>query len=72
MSNPQQLRPDIVVLSDAETLRVRKFVASCILVKEAKRRLGMADSVIAAARDFGRMQRSTRTRLLAALDREGA
>lgn len=69
---PQQNRASIVILSDEETVRVRAFIKRCGFLYVAKARLGVADSTMEAARDFGRMQRITRERLLEALAREEA
>lgn len=69
---PQQNRPSVVVLSEAETARVRRFVKSCTSRDEARRRLGVGGDVMDAAREFGRMQSATRMRLLEALAREEA
>lgn len=67
---PQQNRASIITLSEEETARVRRFVIACGAVGVAKKRLGIGDSTLEAARDFGRMQRTTRVRLLEALARE--
>jgi hypothetical protein len=72
MGNPQQLRPSIVILSDAETERVRRFIKKAGTIRGATVRLKLGDATIEAARDYGRMMRSTRVRLLEALDREEA
>ena len=70
--NPQQNRPSVCVLSDEETRRVRRFVARVGVVHAASRALGVSIDVLAAARGFGRMQRTTRDRILSALEREEA
>ena len=66
----QYLRSNVIALSEAESVRVRRFVARVGNLETARRRLGIGDQTMEAARDCGRMQRSTRARLLAALERE--
>ena len=72
MSRPQTFRPCMVILSDAETARFVTFVRRVGHHERAMRRLGIGEDVFAAARGFGRMQSTTRVRVLAALDREEA
>ncbi len=69
---PQQNRSCAVILSDAETARVQQFVVRCGKVVIAQRRLGLGRLVLDNARDYGRMQATTRDRVLEALAREEA
>ncbi len=71
MSNPQQLRPCVVVFSEADTARVKRLIVREGSIARARAHLGIGDMTMEAARDCGRMQRSTRDRLLDALDRVG-
>ncbi len=59
-----------VILSDAETLRVRRFVARLSGYRAAMKRLGVSAVTLESARDYGRLQPSTRDKLLEALNRE--
>lgn len=68
----RHLRPSTVVLSEEETQRMRKFVARCGVLKVAMERLGLCSTTFDSARDFGRMQDTTRLRVLEALAREEA
>lgn len=70
MSNPQQFRPDMVILSDEETARVVAFVTRVGKMGEARKRLGLSPHTFDAARGFGRMRVRTRARVLDALERE--
>ncbi len=72
MSSPQQLRPCVCVLSEAETVRVTRFIASVGTLCGARKALGLSAHTFDAARAFGRMQKTTRARLLDTLDRAGA
>lgn len=67
---PQQNRASVVILSDEETRRVRRFVARIGHVGNAARALGVGDTTLTAARGYGRMQVRTRAKLLDALTRE--
>ena len=67
---PQQLRR--VAVSEADALRVRRFVVRLGTVDAAQRALGLGDTTMAAARCGGLMLATTRDRLLAALARVGA
>ncbi len=71
-TGPRQLRSCVVVLSEEETARVRRFVVKVGLLGAARKRLGLGDFVFEAARGFGRMQSLSRLKVLAALDREEA
>ncbi len=65
-------RACMVVLTDAETLRVRKFVARMGGPVAAMRELGVPQGTFDAARGYGRMMNTTRERVLEALARVGA
>ncbi len=69
MSNPQQLRGCIVLFSEAETARVKRLIVREGSIARAMTRLGVSAHTMHAARDCGRMQRSTKERILATLDR---
>ncbi len=71
-TGPRQLRSCVVILSEAETSRVNRFIVSVGTLGGARRRLGVGEDSLDAARYFGRMESKTRERLLAALDREEA
>ncbi len=72
MSSPQQFRSCVCILSEAETMRVTRFIAAAGTLIAARRLLGVSSHVFDAARAFGRMQKTTRQRILATLDREEA
>ncbi len=72
MRNPQQLRACVVVTDDITAARVRRLVERCGSVRAAVAILGIGEQTFAAARDRGRMMRTTRDRLLAALERAEA
>lgn len=65
---PQQLRSCAVVMSDEETKRVRAFIVKCGSIRIARERMGMSDSVFEAARSHGRMLKSSRDKVIAALE----
>lgn len=69
MTRPQQYRPCLVMVSREDSLRLDAFVQR-VGKLAALRRLGCGLMTLDAAIDEGRMQRSTRDRLFAALDRE--
>lgn len=71
MSNPQQLRKAVVVVSREDSLRLDRFVQRVGLAKAANR-LGMGLSTVVAGIDQGRMLAATRDRMFEALDREEA
>lgn len=68
MGAPQQFR-SMYVLSEAETKRVNRLVIREGSLARAMVRLEISAHTLAAARDFGRMQRTTKERILATLDR---
>jgi len=72
MSNPQYLRACMVILTEQETQRLRRFVVRVGHLGRATAMLGLSSCTFDAARGYGRMQRTTRERVLAALAREGA
>jgi hypothetical protein len=72
MSNPKYLIRSVVALTEAESLRVRRFCVRIGNIERARLRLGIGHQTMDAARDCGRMQVKTRNRLLDALDREEA
>ncbi len=61
-------RGSACVLTEEETARVTRFIAKVGTLHEARKHLGISSHVFDAARAFGRMQRTTRDRILAALD----
>ncbi len=67
MRGPQQLLPNVVCLSDAESARVRRLVVRLGSVRAAAVALGIGDDTLECARECGRMQRKTRQRILDAL-----
>ena len=69
MGSPQQLRPSVVIMSDAETRRLNQFVAKVGCLRIACERLGIGRMTFDAAREYGRMMGTTRTKILASLDR---
>lgn len=69
-TGPQQLRPCVVLLSEADSARVKRLIVREGSIARARDLLGIGDSTMAAARDCGRMLRDTRERLLEALARE--
>lgn len=68
-TGPKQLRPCVVVVSEADTARVRRLIVRLGSIRVAKAALGLGDATFDAARDQGRMLRKTRDNLLEALDR---
>ncbi len=67
-TGPRHLRGCVCVLTEAETARVTRFLAKVGTIHGACKLLGVSSFVFDAARSFGRMQKSTRDRILAALD----
>lgn len=72
MSRPQTLRPNMVILTESETARVKRFLVRVGRVGLAMARLGISEQTFDAARGYGRMQNTTRERVLEALAREEA
>jgi hypothetical protein len=72
MSNPRYLSANLCILTEAETARVLRFIVRTGNINRARKRLGIGEQTLDAARDCGRMQVVTRARLIAALDREEA
>lgn len=71
MSGVQPPRPigsGSVMLTNAETARVRAYVARCLTDREACRRLGVSASTLVALCHRGTVARRTRDRVLARLD----
>ena len=68
-------RPSAVILTDAETARFHRAIAAELARGGTKtsaiKRFGLSTDTFDAAAGYGRMQRTTRERVLAALDREG-
>ncbi len=71
MGSPQQLRGAVVVVSRDDSLRLDAFVQRVGLGK-APKLLGVGACTVESGMDQGRMLRSTRDRLFAALDRAEA
>ncbi len=67
---PQQNRIGIVAITPEEAARVQRFVVRAGTVERARMRLRIGESTMDAARGCGNMMRSTRDKLLEALDRE--
>lgn len=65
-------RPCMLILTDGETLRVRKYLAKCGGRAAALREIGLSEGTFDAARGYGRMMSTTRERVLEALERVGA
>ncbi len=72
MNSPRYVGPNICTLTEAETARVNRFIARVGSINRARKRLAIGEQTLDAARDCGRMQKVTRARLFAALDREEA
>jgi len=66
MTNPQQLRPSVVIFSAPDAARVRRLVAR-LGANKALLALGVGEATLEAARDQGRMLAKTRDRVLVAL-----
>ncbi len=67
-TGPRHNRGCVCVLTEAETLRVTRFIASAGTLIAARRLLGLSAHTFDAARACGRMQKVTRDRILAAID----
>lgn len=63
MSNPQTLRPCIVVMSRFDSMRIDQYI-SRVGHRVAAKTLGVSRATLESARDEGRMQRATRDRIL--------
>ena len=71
-TNPRPFQARMVILTDAETARLNHFVIRVGHLGRATERLGISAHTFDAARGFGRMQSTTRERVLEALAREEA
>ncbi len=71
-TGPQQLRGDLVIVSEADSARIKRLIIRLGSIKAATAALRVGDATFQAARDQGRMMRATRTNLLAQLDRAEA
>lgn len=69
---PQQNRASMCTMSEGDSKRIRKLIIRTGSIEKTRLRLGIGDSTMESARACGRMQMSTRDKVLEALAREEA